>query len=412
MKVTQLDQLLYAWLAQIDERKFDQAFQRYYAQASPNLVRYLTRRSSLSDLDCEQIAVDALLKFFCRVGRDRREAAESIVAALPQVRPLNLGPFHARHVERWTGEVGEFRKSSMSFTLVATDEPGPSWKEEVQTQIDAIPPLQKQGVRLLETVRCATSDAAGNPPDASETDESMTALGVEYPRVRDFAARMGEAAGDGNPASDPREARHPGVARFVGGAWTVVEHLPTLRIPTNGYLFDIAQSLYLDECKARGRKKRGGTGLSAQDDGAALPSALAPFALEDDDPHVDGEDRATGRVGPGFGSAEALAADPAEDPIDEDFCERFYEYLRKPLTDAEGTYALAVAAGRGTAERKRLDSVSSKHARLMSVLSMRIEGHTQEAIAEALDLSRNQVKYMAEQVQDAYRHFCTAAMRV
>jgi DNA-directed RNA polymerase specialized sigma24 family protein len=412
VKVTQLDQLLYAWLAQSDERKFDQAFQRYYAQASPNLVRYLTRRSSLSDLDCEQIAVDALLKFFCRVGRDRREAAESISAALPQIRPLNLGPFHVRHVERWTGEVGEFRQASMSFTLTVTEDAGPSWKAEVQRQMDAIPPLQKQGVRLLESVRCATSDATSNLPEESEPDESVPALGAEYPRVRDFAARLGEAAGAENPTSDRTEDRHPGVGRFVGGAWTVVEHLPALRIPTNGYLFDIAQSLYLDECKARGRKKRGGSGLSTGDEGAGAPSGLAPFVLEDDDPAFDVEERVRGRGGAVFGSAEAMTADPAEDPIDEDFCERFYEYLRKPLSDAENAYERAAAAGKGARERKRLESLSSKHARLMSVLSMRIEGHTQEGIAEALDLSRNQVKYMAEQVQEAYQHFCAAAMRV
>jgi DNA-directed RNA polymerase specialized sigma24 family protein len=412
VKVTQLDQLLYAWLAQTDERKFDQAFQRYYAQASPHVVRYLARRSSLQDLDCEQIAVDALLKFFCRVGRDRREAAESILAALAQVQPLNLGPFHARHVERWTGEVGEFRQSSMSFTLAPTDDAGPAWKSEVQTQIDAIPPLQRQGVRLLESVRCATSDAPSTVPEESETVESAADLGVEYPRVRDFAARLGEAAGTESPASDSAEVRHPGVVRFVGGAWTVVEQLPTLRIPTNGYLFDIAQSLYLDECKARGRKKRGGAGVSTAEEGTGAPPGLSAFVLEDDDPETDHEDRGTGRAGVVFGPAEAVAVDPAEDPIDEDFCERFYEYLRKPLTDAEDAYARAAAAGKGTIERKRLDSVSAKHARLMSVLSMRIEGHTQEAIAEALDLSRNQVKYMAEQVQEAYRHFCAAAMSV
>ena len=410
VKVTQLDQLLYAWLAQTDERKFDQAFQRYYAQASPNLVRYLARRSGLMDLDCEQIAVDALLKFFCRVGRDRREAAESISSGLLLVRPLDLGPFHARHVERWTGEVGTFRQASMSFKPAITDDAGPSWKAEVQMQIDAIPPLQRQGVRLLESVRCATSDAGSTPRGSSETDESAADLGAEYPRVRDFAARLGEAAGAENPASDAAEVRHPGVARFVGGAWTVVEHLPILRIPTNGYLFDIAQSLYLDECKARGRKKRGGAGVSTADEGSGAPPGLSAFVLEDGDPDIDDDDRSAGRAGVVFGPAEAVAADPAEDPIDEDFCERFYEYLRKPLTDAEDAYARAATAGKATSERKRLDSVSAKHARLMSVLSMRIEGHTQEAIADALDLSRNQVKYMAEQVQEAYRHFCAAAM--
>jgi DNA-directed RNA polymerase specialized sigma24 family protein len=106
-----------------------------------------------------------------------------------------------------------------------------------------------------------------------------------------------------------------------------------------------------------------------------------------------------------------FTADPTAELIDEDFCEQFYACLRKPLHDAEEAYRQAAAVGKADAERKRLASVSDKHARLMAVLTMRIEGQTQEAIAQLLDLSRNQVKYIAEQVQAAYQQFCASAMR-
>jgi DNA-directed RNA polymerase specialized sigma24 family protein len=408
-KATQLDQMLYAWLAETDERRFEQAFQRYYAAASPSLIRYLARRSNLADLDCEQIAVDALLKFFCRAGRDRRQAAESVSQVLPQVQPLNLGPFHIRHVERWRGEVGSFREASMTFKLSPQEGAAQPWKAEIQAQIDRIPPLQRQGLHLLDTVRSAVSGLADLFPDGAVGDPAAEPLAAEQGGVRAFAELLHEAAEQGAPASSAAESRHPGVVRFVDASLTVVDALPALRIPTNGYLFDIAQSLYLDECRGRGRKKRGGNGASLED---ANGYDLAPFVLDEDSALDDDGEAPQGRMTAAFApQVNALVADPAAEQIDEDFCERFYAYLRKPLDDAEDAYRRATAAGKGTAERKRLESVSEKHARLLSVLSMRIEGHTQEAIAESLGLTRNQVKYMTEQVQDAYQQFSAAALR-
>jgi len=58
-----------------------------------------------------------------------------------------------------------------------------------------------------------------------------------------------------------------------------------------------------------------------------------------------------------------------------------------------------------------LQSISSKNERVITVLSMRIEGRTQEEIAETLGISRNQVKYIVELVQAAYEQFCANAAR-
>jgi hypothetical protein len=167
--------------------------------------------------------------------------------------------------------------------------------------------------------------------------------------------------------------------------------------------------LYLDECKARGRKKRGGGGSLPDAENAGL--ALAPFDLDEECPHAQ-DDEASGGTAVGLAIRPGdVAADPTAELIDEDFCERFYSYLSKPLDDAQEAYQRAAAAGKAEAERKRLASISEKHARFMSVLSMRIEGHTQEAIAESLGLSRNQVKYITEQAQAAYQQFSAAATR-
>lgn len=364
--VTRLDQMLYAWLAEPDDPKFDRAFEKYHDEAFPGLVRYLSRSTSSSmGLDFEQIAADALLKFFSRVGRDRRQASDSITQALRQIQPLDLGAFHIREVRRWTHDVGLFRQTTMTFKL-SQDGLGRDWKAEIQSLADQVPALQRQGGLILDPIR-------------------------QMPAVKD---------------------RHPGSTRFVECTWTVIEYLPLLRVPTNGYLFDMARNLYLDECKALGRIKRRGPGLSPAASGTWHP--LARINLDDEEAAYEHPDQGASSAP----MAMVLAGDIADAAIDlesdlagEEFCEKFYAYLRRPLELAEDAYRIAAAKGPAKAERKRVDSLSGKLERVIEILTLRIEGHTQEDIAQALGISRNQVKYIAELVQEAYEQFAAACTR-
>ena len=414
--VTQLDRMLYGWLAERDERRFDQAFERYYAVASTQVVRYLSRRSSLPDLDCEQIAVDALLKFFGRVGRERRRAVQSIGDAVAALEPLSLGPFHDRQVRRWSDDVGAFRRLCTHF-VVQTDDTDHALKSVIQAVNDHISPLQRQGWHLLESARtavAAVTDVTEVADVASDADASVadTEGNSHFAIIRRFHVALRDAA-----ASDRRsgaESKCPGVTRFVAGTLTIVDTLPLLRVPTNGYLFDIAHSLYLDECKARGRRKRGGSGYAGSPGSVSSGSLSNFFELDESDwPEEEGE----GSPWPASStlSVDPLSADPGVDPavaqMHEDFYERFHAYLCRPVAEAEEAYREAALRGRAEAARKRLEAVGRKNERLLAVLTMRIEGQTQEAIAEALEISRNQVKYIVEQVQSAYGQFCASAAR-
>jgi DNA-directed RNA polymerase specialized sigma24 family protein len=351
--VTRLDELLYTWLTEPDHRKFDRAFEKYHDEAFAGLVRYVARCSSSRGLDFEQIAADALLRFFSRVGRERRGASDLIREALTQIHPLDLGSLHGWEVRCWTAEVGSFRETSMTFKVTQLEE-RPDWMAEIQALAEKIPPLQRQGGHVLESVRAAISPAHG-------------------------------------------------ATRFVEFTVTIVESLPLLRVPTNGYLFDMAQSLYLDECKFRGRLKRGG------------PDAWHPLIRINLDDEESSDEYSAQVAAPRqmvFASDLADAAiDPESDLAGEDFCEKFYAYLRRPLDLAEEAYRIAAANGPAKAERKRMDSLGGKLDRVIGVLTMRIEGHTQEDIAQVLDLSRNQVKYIAELVQEAYEQFSVMCTR-
>jgi DNA-directed RNA polymerase specialized sigma24 family protein len=386
--MTTLDQLLYAWLAERDDVRFKRAFSAYFSAAFPAVVRYLSRRAVADPTQLEDIAQEALLKFFERVGTGRREASRDVTGALTRLRPLSLGPFHVRQVSVWAGDVESFAAEAMGFHATSLDESGgPAWKAAVHALSDRIPTLQRQGLHLLGAVRV---ELHVHFPVEADTDDEYGATA--------FAAQLAREAAEKSTAAVAVEEGYPGVFQFVDATVVVIERLPRLRVPTNGFLFDIALSVYLDDCKSRHRQKRGGGlsgGVAAADshDGDADQHPLQQVEIE------------------GGSSREALdeqveVSDSTRRFEDNEFLEKFYVYLRAPVMAAERAYADA-ADGRAAAQsRKKLESVTAKFARAMTVLSLLGEGHTQEEVAARLSLSRNQVKYIIELVQEAYAHFC------
>jgi len=338
---------LYAWLAEPDPQRFERAFAAYFSVAFPAVLRYLARLSRWDPKQLEELAQDALLRFFDKAGRARREASELVKATLPAIRPLKMGPIHERQVQSWTQDVESFRESAMSF------QPAPDdvavcvdFLEPIRRLADRIPPLQARGSHLLQVV-CA------------------------------------------DPDSD-RNGREP----FIAGTAAVVDTLPSLRVPTNGYLFEMALTIYLDDCKKRSRQKRGGSGFQSASELTDIVDGSHPIV----------------QLGAEFeASLEVEDYEPSVDPMrqfeDQELFEKFYLYLRKPLDAATAEYQRAQSKGHATAELKRLESLSNKFARSIAVLTLLGEGYTQEQAADRLSLSRNQVKYIVELVQGAFDHF-------
>lgn len=154
-KITTLDRQLYAWLVESDERRFTLAFNVYFSVAFPAVVRFLARISRWDSAHLEELAQDSLLRFFDRVGRDRREASDSVGAALKLISPLNkMGSFHARQVNCWIEDVSAFRATAMTFTLPEIDQAAEAeaeWKSLIRSLADKSLVIQKQGRYLLES---------------------------------------------------------------------------------------------------------------------------------------------------------------------------------------------------------------------------------------------------------------------
>jgi DNA-directed RNA polymerase specialized sigma24 family protein len=431
-KITTLDRQLYAWLVESDERRFTLAFNVYFSVAFPAIVRFLARISRWDSAHLEELAQDALLRFFDRVGRDRREASDTVGAALKLISPLNkMGSFHARQVNCWVADVSALRAAAMTFTLPQIDQAAEveaEWKAQIRSLADKSLLIQRQGWYLLDsTLRelgwgaddaCSKESAHegfGPRPFSDRIIDSMfddekanlvVSDGVVDQAAGEMVAKTARAA--------VVEEHYPGASLFVKHTLNVLNMIPRLRVPTNGYLFDIATTVYLDECKKRGRLKRGGSGDRILDcrmsDGRddSLPQHPVELATLDSKVAFDGEE-CFDEAFPTILGDNAAASDPTLQYEHEEYFAKFYEYLHKPVSDATRAYENAPDIHRAEIERQRLKSLAAKFARTTTVLSMLGAGNTQEQTAEHLGISRNQVKYIVEVVQEAYERFAAVS---
>jgi len=417
-KITTLDRQLYAWLVESDERRFTLAFNVYFSVAFPAVVRFLARISRWDSAHLEELAQDALLRFFDRVGRDRREASDTVAVALKLISPLNkMGSFHVRQVNCWIEEVSAFRAAAITFTLPQIDQAAEveaEWKSQIRSLAAKSLVIQRQGWYLLDST---LRELGWSADDACSKESAHEGFGP-----RPFSDGVVDRAAGEMVAKTARvavvEEHYPGASLFVKHTLNVVNMIPRLRVPTNGYLFDIATTVYLDECKKRGRLKRGGSGDRILDcrmsEGGddSLPHHPVELATLDSKVAIDGEE-CFDEAFPTILGDNAAVSDPTLQYEHEEYFAKFYEYLHKPVSDATRAYENAPDIRRAEIERQRLKSLAAKFARTTTVLSMLGAGNTQEQTAEHLGISRNQVKYIVEVVQEAYERFAAvpAALR-
>jgi DNA-directed RNA polymerase specialized sigma24 family protein len=436
-KITSLDRRLYAWLGESDDKKFERAFNAYFLVAFPAVVRHLMRVSRWDPAQLEELAQDALLRFFERVGRGRREAAGAVQQALTRVRPMNLGLFHERQVHHWTRDVSSFLDSAVRFQLPPADEPNDgNWKAAICALADRIPALSQQGCHILNAVRIELRwecvDEASTEITPGYADEHIPGsfdgqidhdAAERYALAKAFANAIATEGAAPKGRAQAALNHHPRLVEFVDGTFTIVCALPRLRVPTNGYLFEISMTIYLDECKKRGRQKRGGSGTAASssmevtaasNEASDLQHPVEMLVLNQQAMGDDADFEPAASITANTNSAGGFpqpAIDPTIQYENEELFEKFFEYLRKPVADAAQACANAVGTRRASAERYKLESLTSKFARTTAVLGLMGEGHTQDEIAEQLDISRNQVKYVIELVQEAYARFAADSCR-
>jgi DNA-directed RNA polymerase specialized sigma24 family protein len=349
----QLDVLLYAWLAESDDRKAELRFSGYFRAAFPLLCRCL-RSMRAEPATAEDIAQQALIKFFRQLGIERRSANERLRTASVELRLLGPGDLHARRIEQWTRQLSSFRDAAIGFRAPCEKE-AESWKElreEINGRID---PLRREGLCILSEVRAHRIDAA---------------IGCS------------------------------GAAALVRDISTICESLSQLAIPSNALLYTIAKRQFVDFLRKRRPEAPhdvehvAACGHSGVLDEVDLDSAVA---FEEAPVEVSCETE----------GSEDSQIETAEQRTMELRYRAFLEFLRTPLARAEGALASAAIRGGARAGQLRLQSLRSKFDRLMAVLDALRESPqpNEEEIARRLGLTRNQVKYAIERIREEFSHF-------
>jgi hypothetical protein len=143
-------------------------------------------------------------------------------------------------------------------------------------------------------------------------------------------------------------------------------------------------------------------------DDDCLPQHPVELATLDSIVAFDGEE-CFDEAFPKIMSDNAAVSEPMLQYEHEEYFAKFYEYLHRPVSDAARAYENAPDIRCAKIERQKLKSLAAKFARTTTVLSMLGAGNTQEQTAEHLGISRNQVKYIVEVVQEAYERFAAVS---
>jgi DNA-directed RNA polymerase specialized sigma24 family protein len=400
-----LDALLYAWLSEPDERRAGTCFAAYFRAAFPQLCRF-ARAWRVDPEQAEDLAQQALIKFFRYLGPERRAADAEIRQSTSALRPLDWGALHVRLVEGWVGQIRSFRDAAIGFrpAPASTTDPGVQGRDEINGRIE---PLRRQGLHFLSEVRKRMAPRLGWLPVPTSATDSSETVGPDNEGVsRDadaigaFASELLRSVEGKDHVSVERATDCAGGVQFVRHSSTVTEKLPVLAIPSNGLLYTIAKRQFLDVL----RKKR--------------PEPL--HALEDladrgerevlDELDLGSSDTVDEVVEPA--APRGIEPEEAETGRDEVAFElrygAFLDFLRAPLTRAEGALAAALAKGSGAKpERARVTSLQAKFDRVLAVLQALRESPqpTEDEIARRHGLTRNQVKYVIERIREEFNHF-------
>jgi DNA-directed RNA polymerase specialized sigma24 family protein len=396
--VQELDTLLYAWLSEPDERRAEQRFTCYFRAAFPEICRFL-RSFRADSATAEDLSQQALIKLFAHLGTERKSADMRLREALSALAPLAFGALHARLVHGWRDQVGAFRDSALCFRIPHDVKHScEAWKELRDELNGRIEPLQRQGTHFLREVRERVASAfhaliACESPERGISDAAQV-------QVASFVATLLQYAADRDSTQLDTALGCEGAVGFVTRTSTVCEGLPALAIPSNGLLYTIAKRQFLDSLR-RSRTDRVATAAVSEQAGLSL--------LED----WDVDDRcADDHAAP---EADAWIRSAVPDPGDlgdggralERRYQEFLEFLRAPLTRAEGVLAEAASKGKAKAEQARVDSLRRKYQRLIAILTaLRESPQPSEAeIARREGLTRNQVKYVIQRVREEFNYF-------
>lgn len=396
-----IEQAFYAWLNAENKAEHDIHFARFYEGFSRVLEGSIRKRfRGMGQHVIDDAIAEAMLIMLEKFGEPRRAAFLAVPEVLARLQPLELGPLHTHRVVRWKTRLTQYRLDVLGYTPVAA-----SSNADRQQQIDALVAehrgVHNDGYACMNDLRAKIETTHPTPDQLKRTINLFIKalhlrLASESPQTIDQAWELEGASG------------------FVLSMDELLTALSKVRVLSPAYVFVVC----MNELKALFNSGQEGSGRPAPRTNADIDEhdTNAPEGDEADHGHEAAEsafghdeEHASWHSDEISGEIESLAdpsAGPEERVAQQQLFQLLLAALQAPIQDAQDALALTQTKKDRDRAQTAVNRAQREHELDCALLIGWIEGESQEAQAEQLGLTRNQVRTGQERLGKHILAYC------
>jgi hypothetical protein len=396
-----VEQAFYGWLNAESKAEHDLHFTRFYQGFSRVLEGSIRKRfRGMGQHVIDDAIAEAMLIMLEKFGEPRRAAFVAVPEMLARLQPLELGPLHTRRVVRWKTHISQYRLDVLGYTPAAA-----SSNADRQQQIDALVAqhrgLHNDGYACMNDLRAKIETTHPTPEQLKRA-------------VNLFIKALHQRLASESAQTIDQTWQLEGASRFVLSMDELLTALPKLRVLSPAYVFVVC----MNELKAlfSAGQEGGDRPTSRLDEDSNERDSKVPEEGEDHDVHE--------RVEPDFGHDEEPAnwhsdgihgeveslADPSEGPEERMAQQQLFHLLlaalQAPIREAQDALARTHTKKDRDRAQTAVNRALREHELDCSLLIGWIEGESQEAQAEQLGLTRNQVRTGQERLGKHILEYC------
>lgn len=367
----QILMLMCQWLNARSKKTSDLLFTKYYSALASRLKRVIGRHLHDQPVTViDEIFHDVIIKHIAHLSSRTTNAAR-ILAITNQVVPPITNNLIVLQVIEWHRQIQHWvEQENLAHCMNTTD--SDLLEHRIRALNESLQPLLESGLRCLNNLTMQLhAGSSGLPPTLPLSSPSVPPA-LSLADIPALHSQLGGIAQQGHNALD-RALGADHFGNLVLGIIEILELAPSVRMPTLILLYKIAQNRAIDTNRA------------------TPPPAIS---LELDQQH--GEDAASPLDAAQFlAMRNPLSADP--DPFMEQASQKlaladYYRLLYQPVRQAEQQLKNVSSKQDEARGRLRFEKTTRQYQRNCTILDLFLDGYTENEIAEALALTRDQIR--------------------
>lgn len=396
-----IEQAFYAWLNAENKAEHDISFARFYEGFSRVLEGSIRKRfRGMGQHVIDDAIAEAMLIMLEKFGEPRRAAFVAVPQVLARLQPLELGPLHTRRVTRWKTRLSQYRLDVLGYTPAAS-----SSNADRQQQIDILVAehrgLHNDGYACINDLRAKIETTHPTP------EQLKRAINL-------FIKALHQRLASESAQTIDQAWKLEGASGFLLSMDELLTALPKVRVLSPAYVFVVC----MNELKAL---------FQSGQDRAGRPASRTSNDSDEHDinaPENDEADHVHEVVEPAFGHDEEHAfwhtngsnpeaeslADPSAGPEERVAHQQLFQLLlaalQAPIQEAQDALALAQTKKDRDRAQTAVNRAQREHELDCALLIGWIEGESQDAQAEQLGLTRNQVRTGQERLGKHILAYC------